>query len=983
MKKLLLSVLTAAACVTSLPAAKPGPMGETLDRGLIALKTTSGVFISWRALSADSREVTYDIYRDGSKIATIGADKGTNYQDAAGTTSSKYQIKGSDGSESKVTAVESSVYKRVKLDRPAGGTIKGNSSNTQYNKDGSVSNLCVDDYTYSPNDCSVGDVDGDGEYEIFVKWDPSNSKDNSHYGKTADVYIDCYKLDGTKLWRVNLGPNIRAGAHYTQYMVYDFDGDGKAEMICKTAPGTKDGKGKNVIMGSDDPTKDYRNDRGQILSGPEYLTCFSGLTGEELSTIAYNPPRTIISNWGDTYGNRCERYLACVAYLDGEKPSAVFCRGYYTASYIWAVDFRDGQLKEKWFYKATSGGTGTYGEGAHSITVGDVDNDGCDELIFGSAAVDHNGTTLYRTGGGHGDALHLGDFCPDRPGLEVFMVHEEKSSAYPYDASMRDAATGKMIWYAKNSGNDIGRGIAGAFFPSVRGYQFSCQDFSTGTKQNVVYDTAGKIISTKSPDMNFRIYWDGDLFDETFDGRYDSGTGKSAPRVGKPKSDYTKGWDYTSIGSGLDVRSCNSTKATPNLQADILGDWREEIILWDGDNSSDLLIFSTTIPTDYRIPTLMEDHNYRLAIAWQNCAYNQPPHLGFYLPDYFNTDPMVAFADGRTTYEGVTGKSIAPITGSIANCDGLKLEGAEWLTVDVNVAAGTFTVTGTPEEEGTYTFTLTTEGGSISHSVTATIKVIVPVKLTEVASYSFDTFENAGDSQTVPNGVSGSASIKGTATLVDGVFGKAIQFDGTTGYIEQHAYTDIQMGTNDFSFEFWFKSTDDNAYMFHKGSINRYEPSGTTGNWIGIERKITLDANDNVKYNRLTFAIDDDQNKAETFIDATDGIFDGKWHHLVAVRDYANKTISLYIDGQLGSSTTGVKTTAIADNNEPFVLGNVRVSPDKNGKDIDANYYDGALDDFHWYTGAMTPDVVLEHYQAGLKEISAIEEISIDERKTN
>ncbi|MDE6377497.1 MAG: Por secretion system protein, partial [Duncaniella sp.] len=458
---------------------------------------------------------------------------------------------------------------------------------------------------------------------------PSNSHDNSQNGATSNVYIDCYKLDGTKLWRVDLGPNIRAGAHYTQYLVYDFDGDGKAEMAVKTAPGTKDGKGNNVILGNDDPTKKYANSNGHVISGPEYLTVFDGQTGAERATVYYEPKRDILtgSQWGDCETvtrndnyNRPERYLACVAYLDGDNatPSIVMCRGYYSAAYVCAWKFDGTKLTKKWMHESTTKGAGLYGEGAHSITVGDVDNDGCDEIIFGSAALDHDGSLLHRTHGGHGDALHLGDFCPDRPGLEVFMVHEETNTAFPFDASLRDAKTGEIIWSAKNSKNDIGRGIAGAFIPSIRGYQFQFADWTntytttdngkTVTKaRNGVFDIDGNRLSESASDMNFRIYWDGDLFDETFDGRYSSTNGGCSPRVGKPKSDYTKGWDYTSIGSGLSVRSCNTTKATPNLQADIFGDWREEIILWDGDNSSDLLIFSTTIPSKYRIPTLMED----------------------------------------------------------------------------------------------------------------------------------------------------------------------------------------------------------------------------------------------------------------------------------------------------------------------------------------------------------------------------------------
>lgn len=484
MRKTLLSCLALVASGGIACAAAAGPMGENLDRGVIAMKTSSGVFVSWRSLTADAKDLTFDVYRDGVKVNTEPITAGTNFSDPAGTTTSKYQIKASDGTESKLTSVEGDVYKRIHLDRPA----KDPRTNA----------------TYTPNDCSVGDVDGDGEYEIFVKWDPSNSHDNSESGGTGNVLIDCYKLDGTKLWRIDLGQNIRAGAHYTQFMVYDFDQDGKAEMMVKTAPGTKDGNGKDVILKGDDPTKSYINSKGHVISGPEYLTVFNGQTGAEIHTIAYNPPRTVHaqtkSGWGDDYGNRSERYLACVAYLDGQdkNPSAVFCRGYYTHAYLWAVDFDGKQLSQHWLHESTTKGQGCYGEGAHSLTVGDVDGDGKDEIVFGSASVDHDGKLLYRTGAGHGDALHLGDFDPDREGLEIFMVHEEAGSAYKWDCEFRDARTGEILWGEKQSGNDIGRGLVGNLSENWRGYEiWPGSRFVKGTRVNATFDCKGNIVAEK------------------------------------------------------------------------------------------------------------------------------------------------------------------------------------------------------------------------------------------------------------------------------------------------------------------------------------------------------------------------------------------------------------------------------------------------------------------------------------------------------
>lgn len=944
MRKTLLSCLALVASGTIANAAVAGPMGENLDRGVIAMKTSSGVFVSWRSLTADPRDLTFDVYRDGVKVNAAPITGGTNITDPAGTTSSKYKIVASDGSQSKETAVEGDVYKRIHLDRP------GNDPRTNA--------------TYTPNDCSLGDVDGDGEYEIFVKWDPSNSHDNSEDGGTGNVLIDCYKLDGTKLWRIDLGQNIRAGAHYTQFMVYDFDQDGKAEMMVKTAPGTKDGTGKYVIMGNDDPSKSYINSKGHVISGPEYLTVFNGLTGAEINTIAYNPPRDIktAAEWGalqtgsqkSDNTNRPERYLACVAYLDGEKPSGVFCRGYYTHAYLWAVDFDGKNLTQKWFHKSETKKQGAYGEGAHSLTVGDVDGDGKDEIVYGSACIDHDGSLLYRTGGGHGDALHLGDFDPDREGLEVFMVHEETDSYYPYDTDFRDAKTGEIIWALKQSGNDIGRGLIADISENWRGYECWPQSFygfdGKEAKQNASFDCKGNLVAPgKRADVNFRIYWDGDLLDELFDGKYDSTTKVCAPHIVKRNAALTsnaKEWTF----SQYDAVTCNTTKSTPNLQADLFGDWREEVIMWDKSNSSDLLIFSTTIETKYRVPTLMEDHNYRLAIAWQNCAYNQPPHLGYYLSDRFSTDARIKVTSGTPTQSMELGKEFKTVEGTFELCDDVKATGLPaGVEITVDKTAGTFTISGTPEAIGSYKFTVTTVGGEGSASIEGTITVTAPVVLTEVAHFSFDEMTS-----TVPNLKHGEADVKGSPTLVDGIYGKAISFNGESDYLEQAAYADIQMDTKDFTLEFWFKSNDNAAYIFHKGSIAANSDTGTTGHWIGIERK-----NDNIY-----FAIDDNVTKTQATVLEASKYFNDEWHHIVCTRSSANSELRVYLDGVLVASATD-KTGAIKDNNEPLCIGNVNV--DHN------NYYKGLMDDLHIYHGAMSADTVKEHYEAATK--SGIENV--------
>ena len=578
-------------------AANPRQM-EYLDRGVVAVKTDTGVFVSWRLLGTEGSGVTFNVYRDGVKVNATPIMNSTNLQDSAGTTSSKYTVRavvnGTEQAASAAVSVWGSNYLSVPLSKPADGTTPDGVN-----------------YTYSANDASAGDLDGDGKYELIVKWDPSNSKDNSQSGYTGEVFIDAYKLDGTRLWRIGLGKNIRAGAHYTQFMVYDLDGDGKAEVAMKTADGSKDGTG--AVIG--DGTKDYRNSSGYILTGPEYLTIFNGLTGKVLTTVNYDPPRGTVSSWGDNYGNRVDRFLAGIAYLDGERPSLVMARGYYTRSVLVAYDYRNGQLTKRWTFDTNTSGNSAYaGQGNHNLSIGDVDNDGKDEIIYGAMAVDDNGTGLYTTKLGHGDAMHFSDLDPDRSGMEVFQVHETPSATAGIE--FRDARTGALIWGIPTSA-DIGRGMAADIDPRYKGAEV----WAAGS----MYTAKGQLISRKLPSTNFGIWWDGDLSRELLDNN----------RIDK--------WNYdtstvTNLLTASGAASNNSTKATPALQADLLGDWREEAV-WRTTDSSALRIYTTTALTETRIYTLMHDPVYRLGIAWQNVAYNQPPHTSFYLGTGMNTPP--------------------------------------------------------------------------------------------------------------------------------------------------------------------------------------------------------------------------------------------------------------------------------------------------------------------------------------------------------
>ena len=767
---------------------------EKLDRGVVALPNQSGggKFVSWRYLGTDDpAHTTFNLKRNGVVIK-----EGllvTNYKDTGGNNSSEYIVETVvDGKVVETSApvkAWENVWLKLPLDRPAGGTTESGA------------------YTYSPNDCSVGDVDGDGQYEVFVKWDPSNSKDNSQDGYTGNVIIDCYKLDGTRLWRIDLGRNIRAGAHYTQYMVYDFDGDGKAEMMCKTAPGSKDGVGSYVNQAATDTdikaasnTKSWLVSGGRINGGHEYLTVFNGETGAAINTIAYNPNRNAKSelseasgtyNW-DTrsgksdkgnYGNRGERYLAAVAYLDGPegKASGIFCRGYYTYAYIWAVDFDGQKLIPRWLHRSDANnqysvvtydkqGTGTtksytppaatsgsgsrtmFGNGNHNMTIGDVDGDGCDEILWGSAGLDNDGKLLYATGFGHGDAIHMGKMIPGREGMQVFEVHEEKGT-YAWD--LHDAATGEVLHKGGPEGVDNGRGMAAQLTDKSAEWWFSSS--SAREQRSAV---TGETASEKSGSLNFRIYWDGTVQDALLDGN-------KIDKYNSSSNSFSNLVTFSNLGPSS---TCNGTKNTPNLSADILGDWREEVILYNvTDEEAYLGIYSTNIATDYRLPTLMHDHTYRMGICWQNTAYNQPPHIGYNLVEATVTHLVVDKDINAEVNEPVEFLIAGDFVQSISVVRGFAPDGTSkrscpvGFSQQIDAVTHIINVTGTPTQVGDYKFAvkLTGIGGEVVndtvvlHVAGSTGIVAAPVKTT----YKTEIYDLSGcklpvtDENSLPRGI--------------------------------------------------------------------------------------------------------------------------------------------------------------------------------------------------------------------------------------
>ncbi len=623
---------SAAASLLALPALAAPRQVEHLDRGLVAAPAVDGgVLVSWRYTGEDAPGLAFNLYRDGKKLNAKPLAFATNFVDKAGVAGSRYTLKtvtkGKDGPVEGETIALKDGFLTIPLQKPAGGVTP----------DGVA-------YEYTANDASVGDLDGDGRYEIVLKWDPTNSKDNAFSGYTGPVLLDAYTLDGKRLWRIDLGRNIRAGAHYTQFQVFDFDGDGRAEIAVRTSDGTVDGTGKVLGDANADwrggpvetPTKDKTGAEikpdgamvakltGRILKGPEFLTVFDGRTGAALDSVPFAAPRDPTTDaptteqmtklWGDGYANRSDRFLAGTAYLDGQHPSIIMGRGYYARTTVSAWDFRNGKITQRWVFDSAAPGVpeGFGGQGNHQLSIGDLNGDGRDEIVYGSMALDADGKPLWTAKLYHGDALHLGDLDPDRPGLERFGVNESPKMNGGIGSAMVDAKTGEVLWTTPTD-KDTGRGVAFDIDPRFPGAE------AWASNSDVLYTVKGKPIEgVKRPSqMNFGVWWDGDELRELLD------------RNKIFKWDWLKG-ESKMLLNAEGMTSNNGTKATPTLSADILGDWREEVILRSEDNTF-LRIYVTPYATDRRLVTLMHDPVYRAGIAWQNTAYNQPPHTSFYL----------------------------------------------------------------------------------------------------------------------------------------------------------------------------------------------------------------------------------------------------------------------------------------------------------------------------------------------------------------
>jgi rhamnogalacturonan endolyase len=710
---------------------------ERLGRGVAAVNQGDGkVFVTWRLFGNDPDGIAFNLYRKTGdaqpvKVNAEPITKATSYQDSGVdlTRDNEYFVRpvvnGNEGETSKP------FLNKIAANSPARGYFE------------IPIKLPADT---NAGEGSVGDLDGDGEYEIILKsWQLPTDTATSRI--TGNTIFQAYKTDGTLMWTISMGKNIREGEHDTQLMVYDLDGDGLAEVALKTGDGTVDGTGK--VIG--DPNADWIDRRqgsptlGKQTTGPEYFTIFNGKTGAAMATTEYIPTREPTNGWGgiggnegnDNTGNRVNRFLACVAYLDGKLPSVIMCRGYYGRTVLAAWDWRDGKLTSRWVFdssKHPNGGNpyvtasatvesaapnkvidnagqwngvqpneyllwdregvtergrvlsvdgnvltveekltpgankgahvyGYSGMGNHQVSVADVDDDGKDEIVYGAMVVDDDGKGLFTTGLRHGDSLHVGDLDPTRPGLEVWGPHEnetERNGIYlqwTHGAALYDARTGKIIW-GTAFGIDVGGAVSADVDPRYPGEE-------VWGMPGGLFSIKGEEISPQRPpgggNSSFVIWWDGDPMREVLGGTGGAGRGGRGPatapgavaaaggrrgargpatttapaRGGRGGGGGFGGigvskWDWQNSTSQVIFAALGVAGGRPIVQGDILGDWREELVLRTTDNTA-LRIYTSTIPTDMRLYTLMHDPQYREAIAWQNVAYNQPPHPSFFL----------------------------------------------------------------------------------------------------------------------------------------------------------------------------------------------------------------------------------------------------------------------------------------------------------------------------------------------------------------
>ena len=628
----------------------------------------SSALISWRLLKTDPSNVAFDIYKsvDGETEVKL------NEKPISNTTS---------WVDADIDVSKTNVY-RVTLANQAETlcdyTFTSEMAEKFYHEIRLNMNVPDASITYSPDDIQLGDLDGDGELEIVVKREPYDGA-NMGVWFNGTTLLEAYKMDGTFLWRIDLGINIRSGSHYTSYVLYDFDGDGLCEIAFRSSEGTKFADGK-IITDANGKVNDYRNRQtdgkgwysgaaiardqndpstattcGLIMEGPEYISICRGYDGREITRIG-NIPRggegSKVSRakywseyWGDDFGNRMDRFFIGVAYLDGipdettgvrvANPSLIISRGIYKNWQVWALDLKGNELVPRWKFDTADHSSKWLAMCSHCFRVADLDGDGRDEILYGSAAIDDDGSELWCSGNGHGDILHVGKFIKDRSGLQIVASFEEskdyEGQGNGYACQVIDARDGSMITgHGRNlpvDASDVGRCIVADVDPDSPDFEYW-----SSTQEGMFSCNGTGLVSTTYPTgiangvmYNVAIYWSGQSTREMYD-RTCIVSYKDNPDVNK-----TNKKRLLSFKDAYGTNDGNhGTKYNPCYYGDFLGDYREEVILGSSDNKS-IYIFSTNHPTTHRLPHLMTDHNYDMSQAMQNMGYNQGTNLGYYV----------------------------------------------------------------------------------------------------------------------------------------------------------------------------------------------------------------------------------------------------------------------------------------------------------------------------------------------------------------
>ena len=642
----------------------PGDRAMFVSYDPIAMSSkgqTSGYtcpLVSWRLLGTDPENIAFDVYKlekgkEEVKLNKTPIANATCYVDSTTLNTqvpNVYRVTLS-GSDSTVCSY----------------TFTPQMAQTFYRKIQLNTNVPDPSLNYEANDAQVGDLDGDGKMEIVLKRQPY---DGANQGGWYDgtTLLEAYKLDGTFLWQIDMGVNIRSGSHYTSFIVYDFDGDGKCEVALRTSEGTKFGDGK-IITDSNGKVHDYRQPedgkgwfsgkalptlKGLVLDGPEYISICRGSDGSEIDRINnisrggtgsnYERAKYWQEYWGDDYGNRMDRFFIGVAYLDGipkngwriTNPQLIISRGIYKNYQVAAYDFKNRKLVNRWTFN-TLKNPAYCGSCSHCFRVADLNGDGYDEILYGSAAISHDGKGLWVSGNGHGDALHVGKFSTTHSGLQIVASYEEpdnyNNKGYGYGCQMLDAATGRLIFgHGKGSNVDVGRCLVADIDSKSPGCEYWS---SLGT--GLYSCETGELVNTQLPtakgggnSYNNAIFWTGELTRQMLDGVIIQSYEPSKPWcLRKGMSNWTRVLTLSNYGEGDNSRcaSNNSTKLNPCYYGDFLGDYREEVILRSNDNKY-IYLFSSNHPTTHRFVHFMEDHTYDMSQAMQNMGYNQPTHLG-------------------------------------------------------------------------------------------------------------------------------------------------------------------------------------------------------------------------------------------------------------------------------------------------------------------------------------------------------------------